>query len=112
VSDTIPPDNRAAGQSGHIGDHNDIADVLTAMQSQLNTLPASWAWGLATLVAGTVTVSSGIVLSGSKILTGRMTPGGTLGHLAVPTITPGTSFVVTSSSGSDTSVIAYLILNP
>ena len=112
MSDTIPPDNRAAGQSGHIGDHNDIADVLTAQQSQLATLPASWAWGLATLVGGTVTVSSGIVQSGSKIQLSRMTPGGTLGHLAIPTITPGTSFVITSSSGSDTSVVTYLILNP
>jgi hypothetical protein len=112
VADVIPPDTRAAGQSGHIADHNDIADVLTAMQTQLGTLPASWSWSTATLVAGTVTVSSAVVLSSSKILVSRMTPGGTLGHLSVPTITSGTSFVISSSSASDTSVVAYLILNP
>jgi hypothetical protein len=112
VSNTIPPDSRAQGQSGHVGDHNNIADVLTAMQAQLGGLPTSWAWGTATLVAGTVTVSSGIVQSTSKIQLSRMTPGGTLGHLSVPTITPGTSFVITSSAGSETSVITYLILNP
>lgn len=112
MSDVIPPDNRAAGQAGHIADHNNIADVLTAMAAQLASLPASWVWGTATLVAGTVTVSSGVVQSTSKILAGRMASGGTLGHLSVPAITPGTSFVINSSSASDTSVIAYLILNP
>ena len=112
MADVIPPDTRAAGQTGHIQDHVNISDVLQAMQNQLAGLPASWAWGTATLVAGTVTVSSGIVLSTTKILTGRMTPGGTPGHLSVPTITPGVSFVINSSSASDTSVIAYLILNP
>jgi hypothetical protein len=112
VADVIPPDNRAAGQAGHITDHNNIADVLGAMQSALASLPASWAWGTATLAAGTVTVSSGIVLSTSKIFLTRMTPGGTLGSLSVPTITSGTSFLINSSSASETSVIAYLILNP
>lgn len=112
MTDVIPPDNRAAGQSGHIQDHNDLADVLSAMASQLGALPGSQAWGTATLVAGTVTVSSGIVTSTSKILVSRMTPGGTLGHLSVPAITPGTSFVISSSSVSEISVIAYLILNP
>lgn len=112
ISDTIPPDNRAQGQSGHIGDHNNIADVLTAMQGQLAALPGSWSWGTATLTAGAVTVSSGIVLSTSKILVSRMAPGGTLGILSVPLITSGTSFAINSTSVSDTSVIAYLILNP
>lgn len=82
------------------------------MQNQLGALPASWAWGTATLAGGSVTVSSGIVVSTSKILVSRMTPGGTLGHLAVPTITAGVSFVINSSSAGETSVIAYLIINP
>ena len=112
MADVIPPDTRAAGQSGHIGDHNDIADVLTAMQAQLNGLPASWAWGTATLAAGTATVSSGIVLSTSKVFLTRMAPGGTLGSLSIPTITPGVSFVINSASATETSVVAYLILNP
>ena len=33
TADLIPPDNRAAGQTGHIADHNDIADVLTALSA-------------------------------------------------------------------------------
>lgn len=31
----VPPDNRAFGQTGHIGDHNNIADMLTALQAQI-----------------------------------------------------------------------------
>ena len=112
MTNVIPPDTRAAGQAGHIADHNNIADVLTGMQTQLGSQPASWAWGTATLAAGTVTVSSGIVLATSKILHSRMTPGGTLGSLSIPTITPGVSFVINSSSAGETSVVAYLILNP
>ncbi len=43
---TIPPDTRAAGQSGHITDHAAISDVLSAMESQITQLQA--------LVAGAV----------------------------------------------------------
>jgi hypothetical protein len=111
MADVIPPDNRAAGQAGHIGDHNNIADVLTAMQAQIGGLPSSWAWGTATLAAGSVTVSSAIVQTTSVILVSRMASGGTTGHLSVPAIVNGISFTISSGSASDTSVIAYLILN-
>lgn len=106
---TIPPDTVAAGQAGHLSAHNQISDVLTAHQTQLAGLPAM-VRGTATLVNGTVTVSAGAVTAASVILLGRMTPSGTLGHLAVPTVTPGVSFVITSSSASDNSEVSYLIL--
>jgi hypothetical protein len=112
VADIVPPDTRAAGQPGHIQDHNDISDVLADHEALLGALPSSMAWGSASLVAGTVTINNALALSSSTILVSRMTPGGTTGHLSVPTITSGVSFVVNSSSVSDTSKIAYLILNP
>lgn len=34
----IPPDTRALGQSGHLADHNNTADVLTLLQSQIAAL--------------------------------------------------------------------------
>jgi hypothetical protein len=111
MPDVIPPDTRAAGQTGHIDDHNDIADVLQDHEDLLNALPSSLAWGIATLAGGTVTVTSALALTGSVILVSRMVPGGTLGHLSVPTITNGVSFVINSNSGSDTSSIAWLIVN-
>jgi hypothetical protein len=105
---TIPPDTRAAGQTGHLGDHNSISDVLSAMSTQLGSTP-SFAWGSANLAAGTVTVNNSQVLATSIVFIARMSPGGTLGHLAVPTIVAGVSFTVTSSSATETSQIGYLI---
>jgi selenophosphate synthase len=105
----IPPDTAAPGQSGHITAHNQISDVLTAMAAQLGGLPVM-SWGTATLVSGTVTVTLGGVASGSVILTARMAPSGTLGHLSVAAVTPGSGFTVTSSSAGDNSVVAWLVL--
>lgn len=67
--------------------------------------------GTATLVAGTVTVSTTAVTSSSKIFLTHGVAGGTLGVVSVGTITNGTSFVINSTSASDTSGINWLIIN-
>lgn len=105
----IPPDTRAAGQTGHIGDHNAIADVLTQFQTQLGGIP-NFTFGQATLVAGTVTVNDVNLTANSLILHSRLTVGGTTGTLTV-SVTPSVSFTITSTSNTETSVVAYLILN-
>jgi hypothetical protein len=107
VADVIPPDNRAGGQTGHIGDHNNISDVLTAVQAQLGGLPALQ-WGTAILVAGTVTVPNTSVTSTSLVFLSRNGLVGTPGTLSV-SISPGISFTITSTSPSDASSIAFLI---
>ncbi len=106
---TIPPTVVVAGGSGHITAHEDIAGVLTDQQNQLGGLPAM-AWGTAVLTAGTVTVPAGSVTASSVILVSRLTPSGTLGHLSVPAVTPGVSFVISSDSASEASEVAYLVL--
>jgi len=106
---TIPPDTVAQGQTGHIAAHNNISDVLTAMSSQLQALPAT-RYGTAALIAGTVSVALPGIDSGSVVLLSRMTPGGTLGHLSVPSVVPGTGFTVSSSSGNETSLIGWAVL--
>ena len=68
--------------------------------------------GTATLVAGTVTVSNTTVTANSKIYLSHFTPGGTVGWLRVSARTAGTSFTITSSSGTDTSVVSYMIFEP
>lgn len=70
--------------------------------------------GLATLVGGTVTVSTTQVLTGDRIVLSRQTPGGTEGFLSAPTasITNATSFVINSSSGTDTSTVFWMIYHP
>jgi selenophosphate synthase len=106
---TIPPDNAAPGQTGHVAAHNAISDVLTAMAAQLDALP-SVQWGKATLSGGSVSVSAASVTSGSPVLVSRMTPSGTLGHLSVPSVSPGGGFTIASSSATDASTVAWLVL--
>lgn len=67
--------------------------------------------GVATLVAGTVTVSNHSITAVSRIfLTAQ--DGNTTGALRVSARTAGTSFVITSSVPADTGVVAYEIFEP
>ena len=66
--------------------------------------------GTATLVGGTVTVSTALVATGDKILITRLVTGGTVGNLRIGTITNGTSFVIASDSATETSTVAWLIV--
>lgn len=69
--------------------------------------------GTATLVGGTVTVNTTAVAAGSLIFVSRNTAGGTVGHLNAPvaSIVAATSFVINSSSGTDTSTVNWWIIN-
>lgn len=67
--------------------------------------------GNSVLSGGTVTVSTTSVKAGSVILLSRKVVGGTTGDLRVGTITAGTSFVINSASGTDTSTVSWFILN-
>lgn len=63
--------------------------------------------GTAVLVAGTVAIPATGVATTSRITYSRGVAGGTLGHLSVPPPTAGTSFIINSSSATDTSTINY-----
>jgi hypothetical protein len=65
--------------------------------------------GRATLVGGTVTVSTTAVETTDIIQLTRCVTGGTEGHLSVGTVTADTSFIINSSSGTDTSTICWTI---
>lgn len=79
--------------------------ITTAM-----TVSASPVQGTATLVAGTVTVSTGDIFTGDNVLLSRMVSGGTPGNLSVGTITDRTSFVIDSTSNTDTSTVFWQIV--
>ena len=68
--------------------------------------------GSATLVGGTVTVSHGAVTSSSRIVVTGNADGGTPGWLRVSARTASTSFTITSSSGTDTSPVAWILAEP
>lgn len=68
--------------------------------------------GQAVLVAGTVTVSTTAVTANSRIHLTRAVTGGTVGHLRINSISAGTNFVITSSSGTETSTINWIMFEP
>lgn len=68
--------------------------------------------GTIALVAGAATVSTTAVTASSRIQLTGQADGGTPGWLRVSGRTAGTGFTVTSSSATDTSTVAYLIIEP
>lgn len=68
--------------------------------------------GVAPLSSGTATVSDTTITANSRILLTSNADGGTPGWVRVSARVAGTSFTITSSSGSDTSTVAYLIVEP
>jgi hypothetical protein len=70
--------------------------------------------GIATLVAGTVTISTTKVTANSRIFVTRQTTAGTLGtSIDVTARTAGTSFTLTSNGSIlDTSTVAWVIVEP
>ncbi len=67
--------------------------------------------GSCTLASGTCTVSTAEILTGDIVRLSRQALGGSAGNLSVGTITNATSFVINSSSGSDTSVVFWEIVH-
>lgn len=63
--------------------------------------------GLATLVAGTVTVNTTAVTANSRIQLTAQNSGAAPGTPRVSARVPGTSFTITSTSGTDTSSVAW-----
>jgi len=86
---------------------NGFCNLSKNIHIEIPSVPTS---GIATLVAGTVTVNTAAVQAGTVIQLSCLTPGGTQGFLSVGTITAGTSFVVNSSSATDTSTILWQIV--
>lgn len=96
------------------------ADFTTAGNLRVNTAGkglqiaegANARMGTAVLVAGTVTVANTSVTANTRILLTSQVDGGTVGFLRVSTRTAATSFVITSSSATDTSTVAWLLVEP
>lgn len=68
--------------------------------------------GTVTLVAGTKTVSLSAITANSRIYLTSQVDGGTPGSLRVSSRTPGVGFTITSSSATDTSTVAYQVIEP
>jgi hypothetical protein len=68
--------------------------------------------GQAVLVGGTVAVSNTSVTASTRIFLSHANTSGTLGHLYISARSAGVSFTITSSSGTDTSTVNWLLIEP
>jgi hypothetical protein len=68
--------------------------------------------GLATLVAGTVVVSTTAVTANSRIQLTAQETGLFVGNLRVSARTAGTSFTILSTAATDTCTVAWLLIEP
>jgi hypothetical protein len=68
--------------------------------------------GTVVLAAGTLVVPALNVTASTRIFLTSQVGGGTPGFLRVSTRTAGTSFTILSSSVTDTSTVAYLMIEP
>jgi hypothetical protein len=75
-------------------------------QSGSVVLPA----GTAVLSGGSATVAQQVVTSSSLIYLTVQIPGGTVGSPYISAVTPGTGFTIASTSGADTSTVAWLVI--
>jgi hypothetical protein len=86
---------------------------ITGNKLNIPTTGANAAAGTATLVAGTVTINTTAIKTGSIVMLTRNTPGGTIGDLSAPiaSFVAGTSFVINSGNAADTSTVNWIIIN-
>ena len=87
------------------GDFNLLGGALAVKES------ANGFQGVATMVAGTVTVSNTSITATSRIIFSNNLAGGTLGNVSCSRVA-GTSFTLTSTSATETSTFAYQIFKP
>lgn len=111
VTNGIPFQANTIGQLNTETAFTYSANTLNVGNVRLQMTGSNASVGTAVLVAGTVTVSTTQALTNSVILLTCQVPGGTPGFLHVSSRVNGTSFTITSSSGSDTSTVGWLIIN-
>jgi hypothetical protein len=85
---------------------------ISGVNGLMVTEGANGTMGIATLVAGTVTVNTTRVTANSRIFLTNQKPGGAVGTPYVSARTAATSFTITSTSNTDTSDVAWIIIEP
>jgi hypothetical protein len=85
------------------------AKALAARVTAAEETLAGMAFGNATLVGGTIAVADTMVTANSIVVVSRKTAGGTPGTGHTYTLSAGVGFTITSTSGTDTSVVSYVI---
>lgn len=98
---------QSAGQFSVFSGAANALNIGTAGGGMATVEGANARSGTAVLVAGTVVVSNTSVTANSRIFLTCQVPGGTPGFLRISARTAATSFTILSSSGTDTSTVAW-----
>ena len=103
--------NVTAGGSVTAGTTVTVGTGLVIRNQGTNNSAGSATAGVVTLAAGIATVSTSAVTANSLIFVSTSDDAGTPGWLRVVSRAPGTSFLINSSSNTDTSKVSWLIIN-
>lgn len=112
-------DQMLFGAAGDVNLYRDAAEVLRTDDSfeiaqglRVVEGTAGATMGRATLVAGGATVNTTAITANSQVFITVQVPGGSVGSSRVASRIAGTSFTIASSQGTDTSTVAWLIVEP
>jgi hypothetical protein len=108
----VMPTGQSSGKFNIFAGTADALDIGTAGGGVAVAEGANARMGVATLVAGTVTVANTSVTATSRIFLTSQVDGGTPGWLRVSARTAATSFTITSSSAADTSQVGWIMFEP
>ena len=108
----VMPTGQSSGKFNLFGGTADALDLGTAGGGIAVTEGSNARMGVATLVAGTVVVNNTSVTANTRIFLTAQTTGAAPGALRISARTPATSFTITSSSGTDTSSVAWVMFEP
>ena len=102
---TIPPDTRVAGDSGHVGDHNDMVDVFHGMYSGVyNVLNTVYAGGADPTGAADSTAAIQAALNAAVPGAAVYLPPGVFATTAPLTVPPGVALVSSAANEVATSL--------
>lgn len=90
-----------------VGSFDDVRRSLSQVDREL----AKTRSGTVVLSSGSATVAEESVTDDSRVFVSRMDLSGTPGHLSV-TVSAGVGFDIDSTSGSDASTVAWMLLDP
>lgn len=97
---------------GSIGDDPGASNVVVHGGVKVREGLANSTMGVVALTAGAVTVNTTMVTANSRIFLTGQTGGGTPGAYRVNQRTGGSSFEIASTSGTDTNLVAWWIVEP
>lgn len=104
------------GNGTGVGTENNAFSVREDGEAQIDfgisINEANTRMGIATLVAGTLTIPNTVVTANSRIFLTIQNPSANVGFVYISARNPGVDFTIQSSNALDTSDVAYLIMEP